>query len=223
MESINTETTKKFIKINIPKDVRIILLLAIVLNILRILLFQSTYLIYILWNIFLAILPFIVSSALIWYSNTKNLTKPIFIVGSILWLLLLPNAPYIVTDLIHIGPRHGAPIFFDTFLLFSSAWAGLILWMYSMSHMEEIIKIRYSKRFISFGIPIIIFLTSIGMYIGRYLRFNSWDVFTHPSFFKDTFKIFFHEVHLTEAITFIAYCFLFLYMAYRAWKASKIS
>jgi len=210
-------------KKNIPKQILILLALAVILNIARVILFDSTYFLFILWNIFLAILPFVVSSALTWYSSTKNLTKPIFIIGSILWLLLLPNAPYIVTDLIHIGPRHGVPIFFDTFLLFSSAWAGLILWMYSLSHMEEIIKVRYSKRFVSFGIPIIIFLTSVGMYIGRYLRFNSWDVFTDSSFFQDTFKILSHQVHLTEAVTFISYCFLFLYMAYRAWKASKAS
>ncbi len=207
--------------LRIPKDLRILLMLAVVLNILRILVFRSDYLVYILWNIFLAILPFIVSSILLWHSNKSNIKIHFLILGLLLWILLLPNAPYIVTDLIHIGNNHGAPILFDTFLLFSSAWAGLILGMYSIFHIENIFKKRFSKKVANTSVPVIIFFASVGIYIGRYLRFNSWDIFTDARFFGHTFKTLSHSAHFAEAMTFILVCFLFLYMSYRAWKSEK--
>jgi uncharacterized membrane protein len=204
--------------IHIPKDIRILFVLAIVLIIARVLIFDSSYFIYLLWNIFLAVLPFVVSTILLRRADMNKLSKPLFVLGGIVWLLLLPNAPYIVTDLIHIGRGHGVPILYDTFLLFSSAWLGLMLFMHSLSHIEAIMTIMYSKRIAAIKIPSIIFLTSIGIYIGRYLRFNSWDVFADPSFFGDTWRTVVHPVHFVEACLFILPCFFFLYLSYRAWK-----
>jgi uncharacterized membrane protein len=208
-------------KVTIPKQIIILLILAVLLNLGRISIFHSTYFIYLLWNIFLAILPFVISYILLWSVYKQKLTKPFFIITGIFWLLLIPNAPYIVTDLIHMGRGRGIPLLYDTFLIFSSAWVGLLLGMHSIFHIEKIIKIYYGKRIASIKIPIIIGLISIGVYIGRYLRFNSWDIFVDHSFFGDTISNLSQPVHLNEAIIFILSCFVFLYLSYRAWKYTQ--
>lgn len=220
MENMPTLQKMERYKIHIPKDIQIIFLLAVALNLLRVLLFDSMTFIYLLWNIFLAILPFVVSSVLVVRMNQNKLATPLLVIGGIVWMLLLPNAPYIVTDLIHIGRVRGAPVLYDTFLLFSSAWLGMLLFMHSLAHIEKIILEKYGKKAIRVNIPIIILLSSIGVYIGRYLRFNSWDVF-NPSLFEDTFTRFTHPTHLQEAVLFIIPCFLFSYLFYRAWKVSS--
>ncbi len=218
MDSTKPSLHESIRKISVPRDIRLLLLLAVILNLARILLFHSTYFIYLLWNIFLALLPFLVSSIMLWQNNKGKLSKIFFAPSSLIWLLLLPNAPYIVTDLIHIGRGHGAPILYDTFLLFSSAWLGLILFAYSLSHIEKIILEKYGKFIASIKIPSIILLVSIGIYIGRYLRFNSWDIFTDPSFFGNTWMNLSHPIHFKEACLFILPCSFFLYISYRAWK-----
>jgi uncharacterized membrane protein len=213
------DINKTFPKFYIPKEIWTIFFLAIALNIARIFIFHSTYFIYILWNIFLAILPFIVSTLLSLRESYGNLSKSVFVLGSLIWLLLLPNAPYIVTDFIHLGRGHGAPILYDTFLLFSSAWLGLLLFMYSLRDIEKIIRAKYGNLIATIKVPSIILLVSIGIYIGRFLRFNSWDVFTDPSFFGNTWQTFTHPIHFSEACIFILPCFFFLYVLYISWKS----
>ena len=108
----------KIIKIYVPKYIIILLGLAVMLNIGRIFLFASDYYVYLLWNIVLAILPFIISSMLLLRAQKGKFNIAFFIIGGILWLLLIPNAPYIVTDLIHIHEQSRMPILYDSFLLF---------------------------------------------------------------------------------------------------------
>ncbi len=212
-----------FNKIYFPRQIIILLILAVVLNLIRITMFNSTQFIYLLWNIFLATLPFIISSVLLWYFNNKKLTKAIFIIGGIIWLLLLPNAPYIVTDMMHLGRGRIVIPLYDTFLLFSSAWVGLLLGMYSLSQIEKIIRSKYTMIVTSFIIAGIILLTSFGMYLGRFLRFNSWDIFSNPSlFFENIFLIFSRPFDHVDAYLFTGLTFIFIYISYRAWKYSQI-
>lgn len=214
MDSQNKKIT------TIPQQVLLILTLAVALNIARVFIFHSLYFVYLLWNIFLAILPFLISYILLWRNAAGKLSNTIFILFGIVWLLFLPNAPYIVTDLIHMGRGHGVPLLFDTFLLFSSAWIGIILCVQSILHIDTIIISKYGLRVSKIIIPLIIFLTSVGVYIGRYLRFNSWDIFADQSFFGDTIGNLSHPVHFNEALLFISVCFVFIYMAYNAQRNS---
>lgn len=204
----------------IPKDIIIVFVLVVTLILARVTIFHSSYFTYLLWNIFLAILPFLVSLVLVWWHRKGKLSKLIFIIGGIFWILLLPNAPYIVTDLIHMNRLKGGVALYDTFLLFSSAWLGLLLFMYSLSDIEKIILDKYGKLIANIKVVSITLLTSIGIYIGRYLRFNSWDIF-NPSLFEDTWTRFTHPVHFSEACLFVIPCFFFLYMIYRAWKSTQ--
>lgn len=129
-----------------------------------------------IWNTFLAVVPVLFSRKLAGINklNTKSL---LLIAG---WLVFFPNAPYIITDLFHFAEKPPVPKWFDLILVTSAAWNGLLLGIVSLMQVERFL-IRHLKEvwvklivIVSFG------LCGYGIYIGRFLRFNSWDVITNP-------------------------------------------
>ncbi len=149
----------------------LLLLFSIGLVVFRIQYTDTLYFAFLLWNLFLAIVPFMIIK-LRYISSNKLWTIGCFVMS----LLFLPNSPYIVTDLFHIRPREEMPIWFDTLMIFSSAMSGLILFYAALFEMERIL----SKRWGFPGILSIVFLSAFGIYLGRYLRFNSWDIVFDP-------------------------------------------
>lgn len=209
-------------KISVPKSIVLIIILSIILNILRVVLFGKFSFIYILWNIFLAIVPFLISSTLLFLKEKGKLNNIFFIIGGIIWVLFLPNAPYIVTDLIHIGVVRSVPVLYDSVLLFTSAWAGLLLGMNSIFHIEKILLSICSKKITSLIIAAVLLLTSFGMYLGRFFRFNSWDVFINPLSSSDKlFRNLSSSTYHIDALIYILLFFLFIYISYYSWKSSK--
>ncbi len=208
-------------KLNIPKFIIPITIIAIVLNIFRVILWDKISFIFILWNIFLAFVPFVISSYLLVYIKKGKINKFIFIFGFILWLLFIPNAPYIITDFIHLGSARVVPLIFDILLLFSSSLIGLWLCFSSLFHIEQIIKIKYNQKVTSIIIGIIILLISFGVYLGRYLRFNSWDFFTnHTSLIKNVWKIFVEPSAHTGVYLYTGLLFFFILLFYKSYKYS---
>lgn len=209
-------------KIIIPKSILLLIILAVVLNILRVVLFDKFSLIYILWNIFLASIPFLISSILLWFANNDKLKKSLFIVGGILWLLFIPNAPYIVTDLIHIGEIRAVPALYDSFLLFSSAWVGLLLGLYSIHHIEQILRRKYSQKVAYITLSVIMLFISFGVYVGRFLRFNSWDIFENPlSFINGVGEVFSNRSNSIEALLYTGLFLFFIVMSYNSWRTTQ--
>lgn len=157
-------------KIIIPPGFTIILL-----GIRIILTGELTY-IFLAWNLFLAWIPFALSLQL---ESVKNKWKIYFVIG--LWLLFLPNAPYIITDFLHLKQRLPVPYWYDILLLFSAALNGLLLGLASLLKVEKFLIDRYGKRISGFLILCSFFLCAFGIYMGRYLRWNSWDLITNPA------------------------------------------
>lgn len=212
-----------FNKISIPKSIVLIIALAIILNVLRVVLFGKFSFIYLLWNIFLAFVPFLISSLLLYLKQDGKLKNWLFIIVGIIWVLFLPNAPYIVTDLIHIGVVRSVPVLYDSVLLFTSAWAGLLLGMHSIFHIEKILLSLYSKKITSVIILIILALTSFGMYLGRFFRFNSWDIFVNPLSSSDKFiKNLSSSSYHIDALIYVVLFFLFICVSYYSWKSSRV-
>lgn len=208
-------------KILIPKIILYPLILVLTLTILRVILFGKYSLIYILWNIFLAIIPFILSSILLHLKEIGKLRNLTFVILGIFWLLFLPNAPYIVTDLIHIGVVKSVPVLFDSILLFSSAFVGFMLGLYSLNHIENILSSLYSKKVTLFIVLLIIFLTSFGMYLGRFLRFNSWDIIIDPLSLSGRFlETLSSSGYHVESLIYIPLFFIFICSYYFSWKKS---
>lgn len=209
-------------KITIPKNILILFIFSAVLIILRMFLFGSFSFKYIFWNIFLAFIPFAISSILFNLSKENNFNKIIFYIGIIFWFLFIPNAPYIVTDLIHIGEIRAVPVLYDVVLLFISALVGLLLGAYSIYHIEQIIKVKFSQNIASISIFIIIFFISFGIYIGRFLRFNSWDIFENPILFINGIgDIFANKDYSIEAFFYTILFFFFISTFYLSWKSTQ--
>ena len=134
---------------------------------------------FLIWNLFLAWIPFVIS----YFTYTARLTKQqmyfVVPVAAFFWLIFFPNAPYILTDLQHLAVDHwrDVPVWYDVMLLIWFAFTGLMLGMTSLFMMQEIIR-REFGRWVGWSfVAAVAALSSIGVYVGRFLRWNSWDIF----------------------------------------------
>lgn len=134
---------------------------------------------FIAWNLFLAWIPFGFSLLPILYKETFSRTLLLIPIVAI-WLLFFPNAPYIVTDLYHLMPRNGIPIWYDLMLLASAAWTGMLLGMISLLHIQSIVAEKVGNLLAWLFSLSTLVLCGFGIYLGRFLRWNSWDLMTNP-------------------------------------------
>jgi len=133
--------------------------------------------IFLSWNIFLAWVPYVLSCYFNLYKNREP-WKKLILFGS--WLLFFPNALYIVTDLIHLEESTNVPLWYDAVLLFASSFVGLIMAFISLQRVEYFLQGIFKKKIVSYLIPVILFTGSFGVYLGRFQRWNSWDVIHNP-------------------------------------------
>jgi len=137
------------------------------------------------WNLFLAWIPLVL--ALIVYDRARRGTStPALGAPVVLWLLFLPNAPYIVTDLKYIDGFSGAPALYNVVLLGLAALTGLLLGLTSLFLIHAVAR-RLVGTFNAWALVVtVLALSSVGIYLGRVHRWNSWDVVVRPgSLFGD--------------------------------------
>lgn len=137
------------------------------------------------WNLVLACIPFMIST---WLSRRPEILKhrmqlALVILG---WILFMPNSFYILTDLFHLeNMSYGHP-WFDLTLILSFAWNGILFGILSLRKMEMLLTKAKGKLISAAVICAVMWLNAFGIYIGRFLRFNSWDVIVNPfSLFGD--------------------------------------
>lgn len=149
-----------------------------VLVVLRIIHTGKPMFLWLIWNLFLAYVPYLLSS---WLA-LRQPTRWRLLVPSAIWLLFIPNSFYILTDLFHLidcrNPR--VPAWFDLSLIFSFAWNGLLLGVLSVRQMEKLARPIIGTYWGGFFVYLVMGLSALGVYAGRYLRFNSWDILTNP-------------------------------------------
>lgn len=141
--------------------------------------------IYLVWNAFLAFLPLLFARSLGQYLTREKKKKGIVILLGVLWLLFFPNAPYMITDLLYLGNTSFLTATgFTTNVL---EWAkliylalgvllGTLMGLKSFYEMHQIILRHKSKKLAYTAIIVSSLLSGFAIYIGRMLRFNSWDV-----------------------------------------------
>src|ERR1044071_4068920 len=101
----------------------------------------------------------------------------------IIWILFWPNSPYIITDLLHLREKQ-VPLWYDLGLILSFAWAGLMLGFISLIEIQNLIRKRSNRIWGWAFATLMLLLGSLGIYIGRYGRLNSWDVFNPDKLFS---------------------------------------
>ncbi len=142
----------------------------------RVLYSQQINYIFLLWNLFLAWLPLLFAYLALRWQKRPFLA----LAATFLWLLFFPNAPYLVTDLIHLRAIEPVPLWYDLILLLDFALLGLFLGLTSLRIMHRLVNGRFGPFA---GWTFVLFVLSIGglgVYIGRFLRWNSWDLFVRP-------------------------------------------
>ncbi|QIE59101.1 DUF1361 domain-containing protein [Rasiella rasia] len=138
---------------------------------------HSFFFLFLVWNLFLAVIPFVLSFILLQYRNASKIAVSIVF---IVWLLFLPNAPYILTDLIHLQHSKATLLGFDALLIGLFAIGGMLCYLQSMFQMEAIATRFLARKYRKWMLLAIPFLTGFGIYLGRFLRFNSWDILQDP-------------------------------------------
>lgn len=132
------------------------------------------------WNLFLAWIPWVAARAFR-ASSRRRAFAALQFGWFALWLLFLPNAPYIATDLLHLMPRPPVPLWYDLALLLSYAGTGLLLGYGSLIEVQTAVEERFSRMMGWIVAAGSLGLSGFGIYLGRFLRWNSWEVLTDPA------------------------------------------
>ena len=136
------------------------------------------------WNLFLAGIPAGASILFAHEAGPRGSRAGAWVWFAV-WLLFLPNAPYLVTDFIHLHPRPPVPLWFDIALLTSFAGAGLMLGWGSVAEVHDAITRRRGAT-AGWAVAVgALLMSGYGIYLGRFMRWNSWDALSRPGALLD--------------------------------------
>ncbi|MFL5966582.1 MAG: DUF1361 domain-containing protein [Gaiellaceae bacterium] len=137
---------------------------------------------YLIWNLFLAWIPFVLA-ILLYDGQRRGARKPALVVLGALWLAFFPNAPYIVTDFVHLDRDPLSPYWFDGLIITSFAVTGMLLGLGSLYLVQSVVRREAGTVAGWVAAATALVLGSIGIYVGRFVRLNSWDLWTSPRAF----------------------------------------
>lgn len=160
------------------KIVMTFLLFVAAMLVMRIAYANNVRYIFLLWNLFLGWIPFQLGVVLTQNQHYNKWIKYALLAS---WLLFFPNALYLITDLIHLeNSGDKVPVWFDAILLFTSSVTGLIMAFVSLFQVELFLHKYLRTKHVNKLIVAALFLGSFGVYLGRFLRWNSWDIVANP-------------------------------------------
>lgn len=135
---------------------------------------------YLIWNLFLAWLPLVFALRLLHVLKSKDWSSWEGILWSGLWLLFLPNSFYMISDFIHLQDVQRVDIVYDTIMFTGFIYSGVVLGFSSLYLVHREFLKRLSRNLASLWVAIVLLVCSSAVYLGRDLRWNSWDVLTNP-------------------------------------------
>jgi uncharacterized membrane protein len=133
---------------------------------------------FLVWNLILAWVPFVLALAA--YASARRKMTVAAVAFSALWLIFFPNAPYLLTDFIHLHETPETPLWYDGLMLAAFAWTGLLLGFASLYLMQMMWRRAAGTLASWLGVVAALALGSFGVYLGRFPRFNSWDALVRP-------------------------------------------
>jgi uncharacterized membrane protein len=136
---------------------------------------------YLLWNLFLAWIPLLVGVLLLHSLRTRLWSSTWPLVLTLIWLVLLPNTFYMISDFVHIQDVLRSSLLYDVVMFTAFIFTAALLGFSSLYMVHARLRTRMSMRSSSVVVGAIIFLCSFAIYLGRDLRWNSWDVITNPA------------------------------------------
>ena len=135
--------------------------------------------IFLVWNLFLAWIPYCIAIIIpkIYKHSKSTVLVTLFI---LVWLLFFPNAHYLITDLLHLKRRAIIPYWFEIMMFVSFAWTGILLGLLSLLEIHDFLRLHLPKISANLLVFFFIQLAGLGIYMGRFQRWNSWDIITDP-------------------------------------------
>ncbi len=171
---------------------------AVVLDIARVGLSQKINFAFLIWNLFLAWIPYSLATFL-----DKNTSKKKFVIIFIPWILFFPNAAYLVTDILHVDNRPPIPLWYDSLIFFIFAWLGIMLAVLALLRVHTYLEANYGKLKSTLLVYVIALVTAFGIYLGRFERWNSWDAILNPlAVFQNSIGIWKSVSHSVEPLIF---------------------
>ena len=133
--------------------------------------------IFFVWNVFLAFLPYLFAQLLSAYLERERRKKAVVCLLAFLWLIFFPNAPYMITDLKYVGVDSGSAYSW-IFLVYiaSGAVFAMLMGLNSLGDIHQMLLRRIGRLYGNIVLALVILASGFAVYIGRFLRFNSWDV-----------------------------------------------
>jgi len=132
------------------------------------------------WNLFLGYLPILFAWLFVRRARRTRLMEWQNLVLALLWLGFLPNSFYIITDLIHLRATGDISILYDAVMVMSFIWSGLLAGFLSMYMMHQLALKKLPRRDAHGLVAVVLLLCSFAIYLGRYLRWNTWDILINP-------------------------------------------
>ncbi len=192
-------------------------LLSVFLLTFRIKLTHSFFLIFMVWNLFLAMIPYTIS---LYLENKKKTTKLGLVVYSGIWLLFLPNAPYMVTDFVHLKLSTNNLAWLDFTIIGSFAFTGLAFYFLSINDMLKTFSRHLKSTFNRYVLYLLFLLSGFGVYFGRFLRYNSWEILQNPiAILNDIVSIAIHPFQNLGAWLFTLCFSLLLFIGYTVFNS----
>jgi uncharacterized membrane protein len=139
---------------------------------------------WIVWNLFLAFIPLAISFWL--FRRVKIVRSPLWWILFLIYAAFLPNAPYLLTDVIHLiqAIRAGFSVWLIVLIFIPlhsfAILSGMEAYVISLINQSNYLRREGAAKFVFYAELITHALSAIGVYLGRFRRFNSWDFVTQP-------------------------------------------
>lgn len=154
---------------------------SVLLLLLRVAESSSMRYVFLLWNLFLALVPLLLAWWLVMRIREQGWLKWQQILLTLAWLGFLPNSFYIITDFVHLRQNYEASLIYDIALLMGFALSGMIFGLTSIYLVHRELVKRLAARQAWLIVSGVLLLSSFAMYLGRFTRWNTWDVLLRPA------------------------------------------
>jgi uncharacterized membrane protein len=137
---------------------------------------------FLLWNLFLAWVPFVLAGLAYRLARSGRRGSAVTVpLAAAAWLAFFPNAPYILTDFLHLGSMGDiVPGWVEVLMLYWFSWTGVLLGVVSLYLMHDLVARRLGRGAGWLFVVAAAGLGSLGIYLGRFLRWNTWDLVRRP-------------------------------------------
>lgn len=169
---------------------------------------------FLMWNLFLAWIPYL-CALLMAAMHQRRAAAWQYIIPLLVWILFFPNAAYLVTDLGNLNEFPPVSYWYDVAFFATMAWTGLLLAVASLQIVQRMVKESFGVIQSWIVVLIVIALNGVGIYLGRFLRWNSWDVFTDPlPVLQDALTPFLHPIAYRQPVAIMIVFSALLFVCY---------